>query len=614
MKLKIILIGLFSAIFFIGSIFSAKNVFSSDCCNAGDQSCCSGCGDPGSSQCQYCPCAPPGSISGCYDCWCPPGGCTNNECSGPNDCPGGCCKGGVCQSGAICSDSFCPENRESIAEPWPPSGNITCDELIANCSNYQANPSLCRVFCLDNGIPSIKNGTWCESFPGYTFRQDCSLWTCEPICSLTAPGITSIVPDPDQASAVINWNPGTGSGAGGIQELYVGEVEAEVNSGCPGNVSPACVVKEEALPNTVSVYNTFYSGNNLTVGTVYYVKIVNFKNDTCESTDTDSFVSSCTLDPAVASLSIGGTQAFQMLTSYSTAITRVDFSSSAGGVASVAPATDDGTGDGTYITTATGVSNGAATLTGEVIMNGGTVCTDTADITVNGNAGAWWQAQSGNVHADAGSVVSSIPATATNPYLILQIGANDTGLVSFTGSADVGSGTINEDGNEWQAQTQYRGVQTGFSYFERLLADDPEAAANGVVIQEGDYSTGGAISVANGENMILLVNGNVTIDNNINVVPGGFLAIIASGDIIVVDGVDNVEGVLIADGTINFGSGDQQLTAEGIFTGWSGITLARELTNNNLLPAEKFIYRPDLQLNAYQYLLWLGINWKEVAP
>ncbi|PIP88130.1 hypothetical protein COW80_02010 [Candidatus Beckwithbacteria bacterium CG22_combo_CG10-13_8_21_14_all_01_47_9] len=244
---------------------------------------------------------------------------------------------------------------------------------------------------------------------------------------------------------------------------------------------------------------------------------------------------------------------------------------------------------------------------------GGT--SDPVSVTVNvaPPAGAWWQADSGNIHADNGGVTSEIPSTCTGackPYLITGV----TGLLSFNGTVNLNGNEINETGPDWQAETKYHGTPTGFSYFQRLLADDPDAEANGVEIYEDFYSTIKEINVANGENRIILVNGYADINHNIYVVPGGFLAIIASGDITVADDVTNVEGVFISDGIFSSGTGNKQLIGEGMFTGWTGISLGRALADNTVTPAEKFIYRPDLLLNAYRYLFSLNIAWREVAP
>lgn len=283
----------------------------------------------------------------------------------------------------------------------------------------------------------------------------------------------------------------------------------------------------------------------------------------------------------------------------------------------------------TYTTDA--ILNPDTTYYYRIVNTGGEGCSPSADSSFlhwstepPAAAEAWWQVNGGNIHADSGAVVSDIPATATEPYLITQSGVDDTGLLSFSGSVSLGEGTINENGEDWQAETVYQGTQTGFDYFQRILSDDPAGiaewtdgnlpAADGVYLAADSVITEGTWNVGSGEKIVLLVDGEVTIGSDINVDSGGFLAIIASGSISAADSVTNIEGVFIADGNFSSGGGDQQLTGEGIFTGWSGVTLGRVLADNSLIPAEKFIYRPDLQLNAYRYLFWLNIAWREVAP
>ncbi|MBM3150935.1 MAG: hypothetical protein FJZ96_01810 [Chloroflexi bacterium] len=51
------------------------------------------------------------------------------------------------------------------------------------------------------------------------------------------------------------------------------------------------------------------------------------------------------------------------------------------------------------------------------------------DFFVTNEAAAWWQADGGNVHADSGDVVSGIPGSATEPFLI----TGESGLVSYGG-------------------------------------------------------------------------------------------------------------------------------------------------------------------------------------
>jgi hypothetical protein len=244
---------------------------------------------------------------------------------------------------------------------------------------------------------------------------------------------------------------------------------------------------------------------------------------------------------------------------------------------------------------------------------------------------AWFQVDGGNVHADGGNVSTYIPDTcvgACAPYLI----TGETGLPSYTGGLSLGSdfdtANINETGSEWRSQTEYKGDSTDYAYFARILSDDPdgfdtwtgvEPTESGVFSGEGVTQTqGGDWSIGGGQKTVLLVPGDLTIENNISVAEGSFLAVISSGNITINDSVTDLSGVFISDGIINSceTSSDVQLIAEGIFVGWSGINLCRDFGDdaNNTQAVERFVYRPDLQVNAYNYLLKPQYRWQEVAP
>ena len=165
------------------------------------------------------------------------------------------------------------------------------------------------------------------------------------------------------------------------------------------------------------------------------------------------------------------------------------------------------------------------------------------DFFVTNQRDAWFQVDGGNIHANGGSVSSDIPSSATNPYLI----TGDTGLVSYTNSLGLGDGGINESGKNWRAITSYDITQTDYDYFYRILSDDPmgmtdwdgsEPVNTGVFKSDVDLRTiGGDWNIIGGQKSVLLVDGDVVIDQNINVAVGSFLAIIASGNITVADTV-----------------------------------------------------------------------------
>ncbi len=255
--------------------------------------------------------------------------------------------------------------------------------------------------------------------------------------------------------------------------------------------------------------------------------------------------------------------------------------------------------------------------------------TSNVDFFVTQTREAWFQVQDGSLHADSGSVVSDIPSTCTgacDPYLI----TGEEGLVSYTGSLSLGdmdSTGISETSNDWQADTDFKGNETDYAYFYRVLSEDPdgfavwdgsEPGSSGVYEIDGSVSTSGSWSIAGGQASVMLVDGNLVIDQNISVATDSFLAFIASGSITIDDDVTNVEGVMIADNLINTcdSASGLQLNAEGIYVGWGGVNMCRDYGDirNNTSPIEVFVYRPDLQVNAYNYLMRPNYFWQEVAP
>lgn len=252
------------------------------------------------------------------------------------------------------------------------------------------------------------------------------------------------------------------------------------------------------------------------------------------------------------------------------------------------------------------------------------------DYYVSAQRVAWFQALGGNIHADGGNVTSNIPSTcigACDPYLVT---GTTSGLVSYTGSLDLGDfgeEGINETGDEWRAETDFKGIETDYGYFYRILSDEEtsfgvfdgnDPGVSGVFEDDGSTSTIGAWSVTGGQKTVILVDNDILIDDDINVDSNSFLAILSSGSITIDDDVTNVEGVFVADNLINTcnTSSDLQLDAEGVFVGWGGVNLCRDFDSllNNTFPAEVFVYRPDLQVNAYNYLMRPYYFWQEVAP
>lgn len=299
------------------------------------------------------------------------------------------------------------------------------------------------------------------------------------------------------------------------------------------------------------------------------------------------------------------------------------------------------------------------------------------------NSDSWWQAQGGPVLAlgDVGVVVQSyIPAScvapACQPYLIRSSGGAGTSGYILTGQSDDLSSVgqvdlrrdagidqlyVDQDGANIIANTNPAVVREVYAEFirrykftsDRLRQDDFDGVsgrplADGAVEPThtplnggGAYWTGNDVTVdqawtvSSGETRVILVDGDLTIESPIDVAQGGFLAFIVSGNIIVspnlgvaagsTTGV--VEGVYIADGTLNFpsrgvaGGGDLKFVGEGTFVGWSGVSMDRDFNdggagaaNNGTYPTEFFVYRPDFLMNAPDEMSRPRFVWREVAP
>ena len=125
--------------------------------------------------------------------------------------------------------------------------------------------------------------------------------------------------------------------------------------------------------------------------------------------------------------------------------------------------------------------------------------------------------------------------------------------------------------------------------------------------------------------VVLVVDGNATINGTINVNPGtGNFVLIARGDINISPSVGSagdptlrapdLEGIYFAKGTVNTGaSATLTLRIDGVVIGQTGVNLQRNIVSPTY-PAEYFYSRPDLMLNVPKYVWKQNIQWQEVLP
>ena len=261
----------------------------------------------------------------------------------------------------------------------------------------------------------------------------------------------------------------------------------------------------------------------------------------------------------------------------------------------------------------------------------------------------WYQTQEGDVHADGGTIDSPIPLT-TGYFSIADVG-DYPGLISYNDSEpEFGRGDVSEKG--WLADDGFS-VTHRYDYFYGKLgspeADDIGGDLEDYVESHPDqdvFYVNGDVVIKNewdfpdGDEAIILINGNLTIDKEINGLPvGSFLGFIVSGDINITGQIGDkvsdaltgteahLQGVYIADGVINTyynkGVGDGsgfRLVAAGIFVA-SEFYLYRDVKDdcseeicNETTPSEIFIARPDLFINIPDELKTSYFFEQEVAP
>lgn len=269
----------------------------------------------------------------------------------------------------------------------------------------------------------------------------------------------------------------------------------------------------------------------------------------------------------------------------------------------------------------------------------------------------WFQGLNGDIYS-RGNITTIVPSTAVNKYFIgpstagnktrgLPIAGITSNGITLNG-ASIGLGRVNG--------AIFEGVREDFDYFKHSFKLQVSTDANtkdlgnvstyNLATLPASYPTGreafyqnGAITFTSGSNAavnvtgskVIFVNGNVTVDQNITVSAGNFFAIVSSGTITFSNRVTAAQGVYIANQQLQVtnaadattGMSNRQFNGQGIFVGWGGVTLSRNLNSpntdadnldNNQYPAELFTYRSDLLLSAPDGFKQSKLEWKELEP
>jgi hypothetical protein len=241
----------------------------------------------------------------------------------------------------------------------------------------------------------------------------------------------------------------------------------------------------------------------------------------------------------------------------------------------------------------------------------------TADFSVVLDQDAWYQVVGGGVRAGE-RITDEIPVTCpaggsplTCAITIGKVGA-DNGLVAAKSQIDKGCfdckyGSPNNFFESGRGINPVGIRQYGYRYFSDRLA--------GRLVGLQNYSVGTSLSkIGVGTTGVVLVDGDVTIDQDNTVAMGKFLMVVAGGEMVFLPSVTKSEGVFVANNINIGGSSATDLNIDGLVYATGGdITITRSFTNmgiNNTTPATVFNYRPDFVFSMPSLIYRLVSGWK----
>ena len=224
---------------------------------------------------------------------------------------------------------------------------------------------------------------------------------------------------------------------------------------------------------------------------------------------------------------------------------------------------------------------------------------------------SWFQVWGGGVKGRS-EISSGVPVTAVSKYLTIDnngIGVSNGGIVAsatYRNSNGYNETTQYGNPNNWRIADDVVGSNR-YSY-QYLYGQ--------YFIKMGEGVTNTTIAGA-GSTGVVFVSGNLTISSDVTVPVGKFLMVIASGSINVDAGVNQLDGIYIADGGINIGNNSNtQMVVNGILYSatTSNVRINRSYTvkeDNNTNPAVVVKYRPDFIFTMPGKLTKLLSGWRE---
>lgn len=255
----------------------------------------------------------------------------------------------------------------------------------------------------------------------------------------------------------------------------------------------------------------------------------------------------------------------------------------------------------------------------------------------------WFQTQGGNIFSQGALSPVAIP---TPPPLAGSYFSNEgasspqksPGIVACAvsgGCTSYGGGLVSNMG--WKADgVALNPVNYDYAYYFARFKFTPATCpvkstitvSDGVSCQSGDATVTAPLTVSSPTKSVILINGNLTVGQKITVNTGGFVSFIVSGDIHFANtlgstppvSTPSVQGLYIASKKIIVDSKNDpptelQFIGQGVFVGYGGIDLNRNIgTNNANYPAEVFNYDPDLVRAARTSILRTPLLWQQVPP
>jgi len=239
----------------------------------------------------------------------------------------------------------------------------------------------------------------------------------------------------------------------------------------------------------------------------------------------------------------------------------------------------------------------------------------------------WWRASGGDVYS-GGDINNEIPS---DDYLMLKDAGNEAGVPIAGGTIDIGDApwtnlVEGDDKDRWAESGSYGGDEYRYSFWENHLQDESKVtetfagedpgSTSGIYLTSGSITTTNPWTIPNDKQVVVLVNGDFNITNRISVINNGFLMVVVNGTITIDDGVDNVEGIYVANNT-QFSTGgsenDSQLDFQGTLISWDSVAIYRDNGVESINdPVIQFTWRPDLIINAPDYIKKIFYTWEQV--